>query len=332
MALDKVESGAIILPPNSTNNLVLGVHAWDFIAVDPADDNVIVEVGSIDGKAEFRVLGSIDEENYPGTGLGPNGEWGVIHGENRLTASAGEIFSDTYIKHPFMIVLADNPTPNPVTVFSIMYGRDSLGDASELPVEVEVVKSADAKTNQLVFSNITPAENGDYLVALAMRDAPTVTSISGLGLTWSLVKRETQAASVATTVWKGTGTATGGPGQNVIVNLNTIKDVVGALLHVKRGGSPLIHSSEKNNGVSTDVQVLNIPTVADSTLFGVIGQKNNVTFTPGAGFVPINEFSRGDRCSIHLVRKSVQAGTEDLTGTLSISKEWAAVGITLKKA
>lgn len=336
MPLDPAKSGAVILPADSKNNVVL-IHAWDFTNVDPADDNIIVEVQCIDGKAEFRILGSIDEEVFPGSGFGPIGEWGIVHAERRLTTSAGESFSETYTKHPFMVVVADNPTPNPVTVQAIMYGRDSLGDPSLLPPEVvgHWGNSSAPQVNTLKTTGISVDSTCDYFCAIANEDDRSTSSVTGMGLSWSKLDERHNPANVRTSIWYGSGAASGlGEVTANFTGSGSASSTAMMVFAMKRvdNTSPAFDSSRAHGG-GTSVTTPTATTDNNGAFLGIVGEDNNVTLTPTVGSTLVAKYGVGSDVAIHVtIFKPTLGVARGLSANLSSSADWAAIALSLRRS
>jgi hypothetical protein len=153
-----------------------------------------------------------------------------------------------------------------------------------------------ASTNPYTTGTVTPATNGDPVLLGAISSAVggrTISSVVGLGLTWSLVVAGADNGGVRQHIWQGIGTAS--TGTVVVTWSGTVTGQAYSFLQFAGGHLtvPIVSgqfaSSIMSGGpVSTStVDVTNTP-AATSCMVGFIGKDASGNVSNALGFTVIN--------------------------------------------
>ena len=209
----------------------------------------------------------------------------------------------------------------------------------------EIQTGASAGINSVTtFSNLTAVSGHLYLAAISGKSNIAVTGVSGLGLTWTLVKAQCAArGQTRVEVWKAQGTPSGGgtvaatfasaPLNAVIavsrysgVDANAIGSVVSANT---KGSEGACSGGADNSSYSVNITT----TVANAVVFGAAAMRVR-THTPGAGYIERAELVQGTSGSgagIAVVDRTVSAAAAVvLNGTFDSAVDWAVVGLELR--
>ncbi len=166
-----------------------------------------------------------------------------------------------------------------------------------------------------------------YVAAIVRRGAGTVTSVAGLGLTWTQVTTVANGSNRSIDLWVAYGTGTTGT-VTATLSLSNINSIT-----VSRftGADPTVfQDSDTGTGNTTT------PTTPalTSTVKGMVvfaSADNNKSSTPAAGYTEQTEVVTGERMQLS-TKPIVATGTETPTCTLSGADQWAAAGLTILPA
>ncbi len=194
-------------------------------------------------------------------------------------------------------------------------------------------------------SNVTAASDHLYLAAITSKSYKTVTSVTGLGLTWSEVLTQCGGRNqTGVTVWKAQGTPSG-PGP---VSATLSGSANNAAIAVSRYSGVALSNpigntvSDNSNGigggcsggVDTDAYSFSLTTTAsDSLVYGAISMRNK-THTPGAGYterVAFVQGSGGGTASVAVMERATNSPSSTIIdGGFSSSVDYGVIGIEIK--
>jgi uncharacterized repeat protein (TIGR02543 family) len=196
-------------------------------------------------------------------------------------------------------------------------------------------------------SNLIAVSGHLYLAAISTKARLHLDGVTGLGLTWTLVK--VQCAGRGTTmveVWMALGTPTG----NGPVTAHFPAAPTNAVITVLRysgvnGGNPIGNviagstNGENGSGVctgGTDTAhyLFNLTTTTNDAVVCAAVAIRSRTHTPGAGYTERAELSLGTpnaAAGIAVMDKKIPSvSTVAVTGTLSDSTDWSVVAVEIK--
>lgn len=191
-------------------------------------------------------------------------------------------------------------------------------------------------------ASLTGASGQLYLAAVSTRSNVAVTSVSGLGLTWTLVQAQCAArAQNRVEVWKAQGSPTG----DGVVTANLASSPANAVIAVSRySGASGAGSSVRANtlgtsgacsgGTDTSAYSVNrTTTVPNSLAYGAAAPRNR-THSPGSGYTERAERAQGtggDMVAVAVQDKAIPTPAPiAVNGTLSGAADWAVVGVVIQ--
>ncbi len=224
-------------------------------------------------------------------------------------------------------------TANPLV--SVRLGMESnkqSGQFETVTYQDVVTGNAAATGSVSTSATVTAATNHLYIAAIGRESSISVTTVSGLGLTWTqVIQQNSPDNNRAVGIWYAIGTPTG----NSVVTASF--SAVAALSHISvsrfsnvNPTTPIqafLGSSANDSAPSTGgLSATNKGMVVFATEYD-----NATTFTPGAGYTTISaEFGNE---GLGVMRKAVVAtGTETPTSTINANKNWAGIAVTLNPA
>ncbi|MCG3118584.1 MAG: hypothetical protein ALAOOOJD_00804 [bacterium] len=220
------------------------------------------------------------------------------------------------------------------------------GSGSQIAHEETQTGKSTALTTVATSTGLTAVNDHLYLAAIATRPQKAVVSVTGLGLTWSLV--ESQCSGKGNTgieLWKAQGT----PTSNTVVTATLASAPSNAVITVSRYSgvdalNPIGNTVSGNSngldgvctgGAETSIYSINLSTtVNDAVAYGAVTMRSK-THTPGAGFT-----ERADELSMPgTAGSAASAAVEDQTiatpttvavnGSFNGTADWAAVAVEL---
>jgi cellulose synthase/poly-beta-1,6-N-acetylglucosamine synthase-like glycosyltransferase len=212
----------------------------------------------------------------------------------------------------------------------------------------EVQTGGSSSSNTVATSSsLTGATGQLYLAAVSTRaGSVTVSSVSGLGLTWTRVLQQCSGGTSQTRmeVWSAIGTPTG----NGVVTATLSGAATNAVIAVSRyagvnTSNPIGATTSANvNGVSGSCSggtATNSPTVnlttqyADSYVYGAFAIQNR-SFTAGTGYTERAEIHQGSSTIAGAAvedRLVASPSTLAVNGTLSGTTQWAVAAIEIRR-
>jgi hypothetical protein len=203
-----------------------------------------------------------------------------------------------------------------------------------------------ASTTVSTSAPLTGATNNLYLAAIATK-AGSVSgkSVSGLGLTWTLVKAQCAGRNqTRVEVWKAIGTPTG----SGVVTATLSAAPSNAVIEVSRysavnASTPIGNVVSANTkgvngvcsgGVDTASYSVNLATaVANSVVYGAVAMRNRA-HTPGSGYTEraeVMQGSSGEAAGEAVMDRTVATpATLAVNGGFSGTVDWAVVAVELR--
>jgi hypothetical protein len=201
-------------------------------------------------------------------------------------------------------------------------------------------------TTAAPLSGVTGATGHLYLAAISTRSKTKVNSVSGLGLTWTLLKSQCSARNnIGVEVWMAQGIPQSG--SNGTVSANLASAPYNAVIAVSRysgvAANPIGGTLAGNtNGVNgkcnggTDNALYSFNhSVANSgvVLYGATGMRGR-SHTPGAGYHERAEIKQGTSNQVASIaiqdKVAPNSGNFLFNGAFSGSTDWAVVSVKIK--
>lgn len=190
--------------------------------------------------------------------------------------------------------------------------------------------------------SLSAGSSGDlYLAVVAPKPNVAVTSVTGLGLTWTLVRAQCAArAQTRVEVW-----AAQGAGQAGTVTATLASTPSAAVIEVSRyngasgigavvSANPLGDSGACSGGTDNGAYGTTLTTTVDHSRVFVAPAMRNRTHTPGASYTERVEHmagSGGSAASAASADKVVPtAGSTAVNGSFSGAVDWAVVAVEVK--
>lgn len=221
------------------------------------------------------------------------------------------------------------------TLVSVKLGLEANKTASQF----ETVAFQDVKTGNsaavgtvATSASVTAVNNHFYIAAVGREANAVVSSISGIGLTWTkLLQKDSDDANRAVDVWYAQGTVT----TSGVVTASFATNPTTAHISVSRFSNvdPTTPIQASNSG-ATNSSTPSAGAVAGTNkgeVVMVVEYDNATTFTPGAGYTSVSaEFGNE---GLGVLRKDLTSTANDTpTSTISAGKHWAAISLTLTPA
>ncbi len=241
-----------------------------------------------------------------------------------------------------LTIPSDDPDEDPILI--PLTGTGIVVPATPPTLE-EVREGGSASTSSVTTAtNLTGVAGHVYLAAVSTRPYLAVSTITGLGLTWTRVAAQCAGRNqTGIELWWAQGTAATGAVTATLVSAPT-----NALIAVARYSgvaatnpvAPLVTGN--TNGVNgacaggTDSAAYSFgvsTTQSNAVVFGAVAMRTK-THTPGSGYTEpaeVTQGSGGEMVRIALVDSAVPVATSLLlNGSLSGAVDWAVIGIELR--
>jgi uncharacterized repeat protein (TIGR02543 family) len=200
-------------------------------------------------------------------------------------------------------------------------------------------------TSVTTVGSLTGVSGQLYLAAISNRANLPVTGVSGLGLTWTLVKNQCSGRSnTGVEVWM----AQGAPTSNTTVTATFANPPLSAAIAVSRYSgvdqtNPVGNVIAGNTngldglcalGVDTSLYSFNLTTTRDgAVVYGAVAVRTR-PHTPGSGYIERGEFIQGlggSGAGVAVQDRSVASpATVAVNGTLGGKTDWAVVAIEIR--
>ena len=225
-------------------------------------------------------------------------------------------------------------------------GNNFTTAASFAPVHEETQTGGSSSSSVVsTATNVTAVNDHLYLAAISTKPNVSVTSVTGLGLAWTLVKAQCAARSqTRIEVWKAQGTPTGGE----TVSANLASAPLNAVIAVSRysdvstmsaigsvtSSNTLGPDGACSGGTDTASYSLNLTTTAaNAAAYGAAAIRLR-THTPGAGYTEqaeVHQGASGDTAGVAVEDKPVASpSTIVVDGTLNSATDWAVVAVEIR--
>jgi uncharacterized repeat protein (TIGR02543 family) len=184
-----------------------------------------------------------------------------------------------------------------------------------------------------------------YLAAISNRSNRSVTSVSGLGLTWTLVKAQCSTRGrLGLEVWKAQGTPSGNGAVTatfsatpdnaaIAVSRYSGVDAINPLGNLISGNLNGVNGTCSGGSESNSYSFNLTTTTNGAMVYGAISMRQE-THTPGAGYTERADRMQGsgsNAASVAVEDKSfASAGTAIVNGSFSDAVYWAVVALELK--
>jgi cellulose synthase/poly-beta-1,6-N-acetylglucosamine synthase-like glycosyltransferase/transposase len=267
---------------------------------------------------------------------------------NVLQSSIPQVFAnpDTYYVRD---TLADNITDSSTdkrTLGSTEIGSGGAGGTVTFEELETGIETSTNPTSITTSASLTGVNDQLYLAVVSTKPNDAVSSVTGLGLTWTLVKAQCGArGQTRTEVWKALGTVSGDG--TVTANFSTTP--ISAVLAVHRysgvdTSSPTGTPAGKNSigvndttctgGVDAPGWTVDITTTANNALaFGAVGIRQR-TNTPGTGYTEradVNSGTGSNDAGVATEEKTVTSpSTVAVDGTASNDVDYSVVAFEIK--
>jgi hypothetical protein len=210
------------------------------------------------------------------------------------------------------------------------------------PAHQQTITGGSSGSSTVSSGSLAAGSGGDiYLVTVSTKPMVAATSVSGLGLTWSLVKGQCSGrGNTLVEVWQAQGAGSAGSVTATLAGTPT-----NAVIAVSRysGSSGTGNTVSANtlgvNGACTggtdsgSYSVNLTTTVNDALAFGGAARRNR-THTAGAGYTEraeVAQGSGGDTAGAAVEDKAVAtSGTVAVDGSFSGTVDWAVVSVEVK--
>ncbi len=194
-------------------------------------------------------------------------------------------------------------------------------------------------------TELTAANDHLYLAAISTRPKAQVTAVSGLGLTWSLVKKQCSGRNaIALEVWRAQGapdtngavTATFASAPNnaaITVSRYSGVDTSAAIGKSMRGNSVGVNGS-CTGGTDSSFYSFNMMTSQAGVMLYCAAAMRNRTHTPGAGYAERIEIKQGASSGAASIaaqdRRINEVSSAPIKGSFSGNVDWAVVALEIK--
>lgn len=205
----------------------------------------------------------------------------------------------------------------------------------------QTVTGGSSNSNRVTSGSVSAASGNIYLASVSTRTNIAVSSMSGMGLTWTRVAAQCAGrAQTRVEIWKGTGTPSSGA---VTANLSSSsKNSVIAVSRYSGASSqnniidPVTRNTRGVNGAcsgGTDSSSFSYTVSNSNSKFVYVAAAlRNKTFSPGSGYTERAEKSQGssgDKVGIAIMDRSSTSSSTPVSGTFSSSTDWAIGNVEL---
>ncbi|MGH7454676.1 MAG: InlB B-repeat-containing protein, partial [bacterium] len=220
----------------------------------------------------------------------------------------------------------------------------AIGGSGQIVYQETKTGASSSSTTVTTATNLTAIGGDLYLAAIVSRSRKAVTGVSGMGLTWTLVKAQCSGRNLTgVEVWMARGTPNGNgtvtatfalAPSNAVIAVSRYSGVnaVNAIGNIISGNT-LGLNGLCSGGTDNATYSFNFTTTANGAVIYGAAAIRSTTHTPGAGYTERVEIVQGSSspATVAVQEKSMTtAGTVPLNGTFGNNNDWAVVGIELK--
>jgi hypothetical protein len=234
-----------------------------------------------------------------------------------------------------------DPDENPFLV--PLSGTGVVASATP-PTFEEVRDGGGANTSTVAVTNITGVSGHVYLAAVSTRFNVSVSTMTGLGLTWTRVAAQCAGREqTGIELWWAQGAAASGTvtatlGSTAATAVMTVARYSGAasanpVALLVTGNTNGINGA-CSGGSDTSAYSFNVTTTqANAVVFGAVATRTR-TNSPGSGYaerIEAGQGTGGEVVRIAIIDRAVPASTSlPLNGTLNGTSDWAVIGVQLR--
>jgi uncharacterized repeat protein (TIGR02543 family) len=244
--------------------------------------------------------------------------------------------------------LSSSANPTTITMNankSVIANFTTAGGSGTVVYEETKIGGSSSSTTVATSASLTSVGGHLYLAAISTKPRVTVTAVSGLGLTWTLVKAQCSGRNATgIELWM----AQGAPSGNGVVTATFSSAPINAAIDVSRYsgaatanpvGNVVSGNTRGSNGVcsggtDTNTYSFNLSVTMNGAMAYGAATMRNRSHSPGAGFTERAEIlqgSAGDAASIAVQDKGIAAAaTVTVNGAFSGATDWAAVAVEIK--
>jgi uncharacterized repeat protein (TIGR02543 family) len=222
------------------------------------------------------------------------------------------------------------------------------GGNSNVQVVHQETKTGGSTESATVTSASLAGVNGHlYLAAISCKARANVVSVQGLGMEWSLVRKQCSArGTTMVEIWKAHGTPNGNgpvtatlhaaPSNAVIIvsrysNVDQSDPIGNVVSGTAAGIEAGCEIDIESDAYSFDLDA----TINGAMIYGAAAMRSR-THTEGAGYTERAEVKQGEnppaQASIAVQDKDASAGTMAVAGAFSHDVDWSMVGVEIRPA
>jgi hypothetical protein len=278
----------------------------------------------------------------------PTVRWSQVSGPGTVTfanASAVDTTAAFSMVGTYILRLTANDgeaTVSDETTITVLDGNGSSGSVTHQETQTG---GASNTTTVTTAASLTGVSGDLYLVAIATKPYVAVSTVSGLGLSWTLVQAQCGGRSqTGVTVWMALGVPSGNGSVtatlakvtgNAVITVSRYSGVnIAAPLGNVMSGNTVGINGACSGGTDTAAYALTLPMTVDSAVvYGAVAIRNR-THTPGTGYTEqaeIHQGSGGDMAGLAVEGNPVAvAAPVTVNGLFSNSVDWAIVAVEIK--
>jgi len=347
------------VPNNSSYDVTLsgtGVFSVPDITVTPASHNYGQVVVGSSAMKTFKVENSgsvqLDVSSVSIAGTDAS-EFGIVSGGGAFSLVGGASRDVTVSFNPAatgaksaaLSFVSNDPDENPLDVPLTGTGVDNPPSGSTVTFEEAKTGGSIGVSSVTTSGSLTAVNDHLYLAAISMKSFVSVSTVSGLGLTWTRVRSQCAGRNqTGVEVWMAQGSpsasgtvtaALSGPPKTAVILVCRYSGAdaanpIGAMVSGNTTGT----SGSCSGGSDNSSYSFNLTTtVSGSVVYGAAGMRNK-THTPGAGYTERAEFilgSSSDGAGLAVEDKTVASpSTVAVDGSFSSTVDWAVIAIEIK--
>jgi hypothetical protein len=217
------------------------------------------------------------------------------------------------------------------TLVKVQIGMEGHKQAGQFEtVTHQETQAAAQTTGSLVSPALAGGAGMLYLCRVTRNDnAGTVTSVTGLGLTWVALQTNITAGNRRIDLWYAYGAATAGA---VTATLSASTNAhIAVSRYANADPTTPIQASGSNTGTGTNVTGPTLP--GTNKGYSSLATSHTSSATPGVGYTETYDNATGTGSNIDGLETESKAltatGNETASATLATSVAWAAVGVTI---
>ncbi len=319
-------------------------HSYGDIVVGNSDSlNIVIRN---DGSQNLIVSAVSLSGSNPGEfSIDSGGNGGILTPGQSQTVTVSFNPSSLGTKAAVLSIPSDDPDENPIDVDLSGTGVDTPLPGGNVTFEDIQAGGSSSATAVSTSGNVTGVSGDLYLATITSKSFKTVTSVTGLGLSWSLVTEQCAGRNqTGVTVWQAQGSSptsstvtanlSGAP-TNATITVSRYSgvsqtDPIGNIISGNTNGV----SGACSGGTDSNSYNFNLDTTTHgSVVFGAIAMRNKA-HTEGFGYTEQVEFvqgSGGGSASVANMDQTIfSPSTVSVDGIFSSNVDYAVIGIEIK--